>query len=650
MAGDALRRNAFAPFAVCLAILGSGGIGLSVAYRSALHSFDQATTESLVAAATAAAMSQDVEGLTFVLGPSDAESIPARASKNALERITQGMPSVDFAGLYVMSGDGCVLLSSATSAKTPRFKPYTPVESMPPLVESTLVGKAPTSTLEPKTDSYGTWQEASYPLTDSQGEVTAVVLVQSSYAGYLARKAHLARTFGLAGGLVLLAGVGLSWPFYWLVRTPRRVQRKHKQRVFADVALAIVALWFLSAAIRPLTNHHTPSEVWNQLTRDASIRYSLAASAMAGFAVLLRRRLLVVGDRLETVERIGSTAEAQYRGIVESLPVGLAIFEGSTAIFINDVFSRQFGSGQPIRSSDQMVERLHPQHETEAKDLLGAISLAKHSRYDLKVDNGDLPDRTFEVQVVPIYEPSGLCRQTLVYSIDLTPELTARQAIQDANEELGQKNTMLSSALAGLEDNLQSVVHALVKAVEAKDPYTAGHSSRVMQYSLWLGEQIGLGPYALRILEQVTLVHDVGKIGLPDDIKTPPDLLTPEEYDVIKLHPVYGVEIIKNIAMFKECIPIVRSHHERLDGKGYPDGLQGDEISVLVRISSIADIFDAMTSTRAYRDGMPLEKVLAIMDDIAMKGEIDAELFAVFCSIIRQRGIIPQETLARSAA
>ena len=134
--------------------------------------------------------------------------------------------------------------------------------------------------------------------------------------------------------------------------------------------------------------------------------------------------------------------------------------------------------------------------------------------------------------------------------MDTTARTSTQIALKDAYKNVEEKNALLSSALTELEDNLENVVRSLVKAVEAKDPYTAGHSERVMRYSVMLGQAIGLGPYEMRILELGTLVHDIGKIGIPDEILTKPGRLTDEEFELIKKHPEFGENIIGNIDLF----------------------------------------------------------------------------------------------------
>jgi len=138
--------------------------------------------------------------------------------------------------------------------------------------------------------------------------------------------------------------------------------------------------------------------------------------------------------------------------------------------------------------------------------------------------------------------------------------------------------------------------------LELKDPHTKGHSERVAKYSVALARKVGkFSEQELNTLYYSCLIHDIGKMQVSDDILTKPDRLTDDEYEVVKMHTIFGVNAIKGIESLQPCIEIVRNHHERWDGTGYPDGLKGEEIPLLTRIASIADAFDAMTSHRAYR-------------------------------------------------
>jgi len=161
---------------------------------------------------------------------------------------------------------------------------------------------------------------------------------------------------------------------------------------------------------------------------------------------------------------------------------------------------------------------------------------------------------------------------------------------------------------ASLERTFVESGTALAEAVERRDPYTGGHLRRVVAYSLLLGRELGLEPAALEEIRLGATLHDIGKIAVPDAILGKPAALTPEEVEVMRRHPVDGAEIVGRIGSLGPVLPIVRSHHERIDGRGYPDGLAGDEIPLAVRIVAVADTYDAITTSRPYRPGLSPER------------------------------------------
>ena len=158
-----------------------------------------------------------------------------------------------------------------------------------------------------------------------------------------------------------------------------------------------------------------------------------------------------------------------------------------------------------------------------------------------------------------------------------------------------------------------NLVKSLISIVEAKHKYTKGHSERVHEISCFLGKHLGLRKRARDVLHWASLFHDVGKISVPDVILNKPGKLTEEEFSIIRQHPVVGHNVLSHIEQLREALPGIRHHHEKLDGSGYPDGLAGDQIPFTARIIAVADVYDALTSTRSYRPAMPTKKALDIM-------------------------------------
>ncbi len=158
-----------------------------------------------------------------------------------------------------------------------------------------------------------------------------------------------------------------------------------------------------------------------------------------------------------------------------------------------------------------------------------------------------------------------------------------------------------------------ATLEALSSTLDAKDPYTHGHSDRVAVLAARIGKQLNLDRQTIETLEIAGQLHDVGKIGVPEAVLLKPGALTDDEFDAIKRHPTIGYDILKGVPGLEQVLPGVLHHHERWDGRGYPDGLAGENIPYIARILAVADTFDAMSSKRSYRDAMPREKVLAVI-------------------------------------
>lgn len=198
--------------------------------------------------------------------------------------------------------------------------------------------------------------------------------------------------------------------------------------------------------------------------------------------------------------------------------------------------------------------------------------------------------------------------------------------IKTINKQLHDKNEDLERAYL-------DTIGILRQTVEAKDPYTRGHSDRVSEYSVLIGKKLGLDEKTLHILKIGGLFHDIGKIGIPDSILLKESKLSDEEYSQIKNHPMIGVHMLGDAAIFTDILPIVKHHHERYDGRGYPSQLVGEDIPYVARIAAVADTFDAMTSKRSYRDSLPIDIVRAEIERCSGT-QFDPNIAKVFLDIM----------------
>ncbi|HET6413354.1 MAG TPA: HD domain-containing phosphohydrolase [Anaeromyxobacter sp.] len=190
--------------------------------------------------------------------------------------------------------------------------------------------------------------------------------------------------------------------------------------------------------------------------------------------------------------------------------------------------------------------------------------------------------------------------------------------------------------IEALERGYLDTIRSLASAIDAKDPYTRGHSQRVADLAVEIGREMGLSPEAQKSLEYGGVLHDIGKIGMPDAILAKSEPLTARERDLARSHPRVGAEIVSGVAFLSAAAPAIRNHHERWDGTGYPDGLSGEAIPLVARIVNAADTWDACTSTRPYQKAFNPEEVLAIM--ATLRGtQLDPAVHDALVRVIRGR-------------
>jgi|GEM_PF-1216777 len=196
------------------------------------------------------------------------------------------------------------------------------------------------------------------------------------------------------------------------------------------------------------------------------------------------------------------------------------------------------------------------------------------------------------------------------------PRIVQRE-MRHLTGHLIESNRELEKARRKIERDQVKVLNAIIRTLEARDAYTAGHTDRVAAVAVRLGQHLKLDSETVERIRVGALLHDVGKIGVRDQVLLKPGRLDKEEYANIQTHVTVGDELLKDIEQFECILPMIRHHHEKLDGTGYPDGLAGEEISMEVRIVAVADVLDAVTSTRPYREGSSIETAFEILDSLA---------------------------------
>jgi len=195
-------------------------------------------------------------------------------------------------------------------------------------------------------------------------------------------------------------------------------------------------------------------------------------------------------------------------------------------------------------------------------------------------------------------------------------------------------------------EQAESVLFSLARSIEAKDPYTHGHCERLAECSINLGKRLGLPEEQLVALRRAGVVHDIGKVAVPDAILLKPGRLTEDEWKIIRQHPIVGERICQPLKSFRLVLPIIRHHHEKFNGSGYPDGLSGDAIPVTAKVMQMVDVFDALTTDRPYKKAFPVSDALNTMREEVAKGWWDPQVFDHFEQMISSGA----NSLHRSAA
>ncbi len=367
-------------------------------------------------------------------------------------------------------------------------------------------------------------------------------------------------------------------------------------------------------------------------------------------ALILVRSAMRQQQELMIARHDSQRHQVAYEQVATNLPIGFFTYDEGLIESSNSAWDTLVTR---LPGEDRMMALERVVHDEDLDMLKTAFKSAEangeafHLQFRVHYASDEI--RHYETRGVWVRMEEEGIDNLLGFFVDVTSLVQTSQELELRNREIQAKNMLLSKALTDLEENFEAMVRSLVKAVEAKDKYTAGHSERVMQYSLRIGEALGISAQDLRILQRGTLIHDIGKIGIPDAVLMKPDKLTDDEFRVIQTHPTIGATMVRGIPVFEDCIPIILYHHERLDGTGYPMGLAGDEIPLLVRIASVADVFDALTSTRAYRSAMDIDRAITILRNDVEKGILDGKIVDVLADIVLRDGVLWRTALDEAA-
>jgi len=393
-------------------------------------------------------------------------------------------------------------------------------------------------------------------------------------------------------------------------------------------------------------------------TSQLSLLMTLAAEiGLALESASLHREAQQRSEEVEALSQV-SNALSSTLNLEELVSIASLSLTGLLNCDLVAVTVAQPGAGEavchlmPLRelsqgALDYALAQIRRVHET----VLGkSENFQSESKAPLRSEPGQAPvEELNSVELVPLLSKSDIVGVLAVFA-------QARGAFSEKDRRhlatvgsslaVAIRNSQLYTHLKRLSRN---AIRTLGSAIEAKDPYTQGHSERVGTLARLIGQRLGMDADAQEQLEIAGYLHDVGKIGIREGILGKPGRLSEEEFSQIRLHPVIGARIVEPMQLEAPILAGIRHHHERMDGRGYPDGLAGDDVPKAARVLAVADTFDALTSDRPYRPAVSIEKALQILRE-ASGTQLDGEVVEAFCALVSEEPLPLQQRLAAATS
>jgi len=292
-------------------------------------------------------------------------------------------------------------------------------------------------------------------------------------------------------------------------------------------------------------------------------------------------------------------------------------------------------------SATGVLRRLHEDVDVDLVVLIPGesipdlVELCRHIKFDR---------RTSFIAVVFVLSPAHADSRTQVFKCGADDCIMLPAPSEEIVLRL--EHALRSKQATDSLEDAKAVISSLANAIEGRDPYTRGHVERVGTYAVEIGRRIGLGADAFAALRVGGVVHDIGKVAVPDHLLNKRGMLTDSEFEIVKRHPLVGYNILKPLRTFRDVLPIVRWHHERPNGTGYPDGLRDEELPLLPRIAAVADVFDAISTDRPYRPARPLDECRMILMEAGDRGDLDKRLVSTFLATLDESLVTPVEPAA----
>ncbi len=371
-------------------------------------------------------------------------------------------------------------------------------------------------------------------------------------------------------------------------------------------------------------------ELFNEGATDYVLKDKLSRLAFS-----VRRAISEIEERTQRKksEEMLMNASKHWRETFDSMPYGVMLIDREFNIIkTNDYISKL--TGIPIK--ELIGKKCYEVHTGLNIENCPVVKSSKTLNteiielYDPKIN------KYFMAHAVPVFDEQRRITSYMNSLIDITENKEKEKIIVESRDAFLNMLKDLDFSYKELKEIYQGLIISFVNALDAKSPWTKGHSVRVTDYALAIANEIGLSKQDSEVLNTAALLHDIGKIGTYDTVLDKPGRLNDEEFALVKMHPGRGAEILSPIRQFKPVLAIIRHHHERMDGKGYPDGLKGDGIPFFARILHVADSFDAMTADRPYRPAPGKE--YAISEFKKYNGiQFDPDVVEAFLKVLKKQ-------------
>jgi PAS domain S-box-containing protein/putative nucleotidyltransferase with HDIG domain len=322
------------------------------------------------------------------------------------------------------------------------------------------------------------------------------------------------------------------------------------------------------------------------------------------------KSISIVRDSSErkNYEKMLVNASEEWRVTFDSMPYGVLLVDMDFNIQRANKYISNFCGISLKNMKGKNINELFIDEQSEE-------SLKSHDKHIISLGAREYYDSRYKKYFIryetPIPGEDGLTKALIIAMVDISEMKDKEKKLIGSRDAFLNMLKEIDFSYKELQDVHKNLIHSFVNAIDAKSPWTKGHSERVTGYSVSIARALGLRNQEIETLRIAALLHDIGKIGTYDVLLDKPGKLSKEEFDIVKKHPEHGEQILRPIKQFQHLLKIIRHHHERIDGKGYPDGIKNDEIPLLSRIITIADSYDSMTSDRPYRSAPPREYALS---------------------------------------